>query len=86
MAVFVGATCIGPVTGGALNPAIGLSPNVMNVLFGQGELGNVWVYLIGPTLGAAIAAFVFNILNPDDRMADGESVREFDRGATVSNE
>lgn len=86
MAVFVGATIIGPVTGGALNPAIGLSPNLMNMLFGQGELGDVWVYLIGPTLGAAIAAFLFNFLNPDDRMIEGESVLESDRVATVPNE
>lgn len=51
--VFVG----GPLTGGGVNPARALGPMLV-----AGELGDVWVYLVGPLVGgiagAAVAAFV----------------------------
>ena len=51
--VFVG----GPLTGGGVNPARALGPMLI-----AGELGDFWVYIIGPLVGgiagAAVAAFV----------------------------
>ena len=51
--VFVGGT----LTGGGVNPARALGP-----MLGSGELGDVWIYLVGPLVGgiagAVVAAFV----------------------------
>ena len=48
LAAFVG----GPVTGASMNPARSLGP----ALF-QGDLSHFWIYLIGPMMGAAAAAW-----------------------------
>lgn len=42
--------CIGPLTGAALNPARHFGP----ALFG-GEIGAIWIYWVGPIIGAALA-------------------------------
>jgi MIP family channel proteins len=46
--VFVG----GPLTGGGVNPARALGPMIV-----AGELGDAWVYIVGPILGGLVAAF-----------------------------
>ncbi len=56
LAAFVG----GPVTGASLNPARSLAP----ALF-QGQLGQMWLYTLGPTLGAVLATFLYNYLRKD---------------------
>lgn len=33
---------------------------------GGGSFGNLWLYLVGPLLGGAVAAAVFKVQNPDD--------------------
>lgn len=53
--VVVGAFAIGPVSGGAFNPAVGLGAFVMS-LADRYHLG---VYLIADFLGGAVAAFLF---------------------------
>ena len=46
----------GPVTGGSMNPARSLGP----ALFAGGAaLTHLWVYVVGPLLGAAIAAVLY---------------------------
>ncbi len=50
-AVFIG----GPVTGGAVNPARALGPMIV-----AGDLTAFWVYLVGPVVGAALAALVYD--------------------------
>lgn len=47
----------GPLTGAALNPARTFGPALFT-----GTLGSFWIYLVGPALGAAAAAGVYNIL------------------------
>jgi aquaporin Z len=54
--VVVGAFAIGPVSGGAFNPAVGLGVTVM----GLADLRHLIVYLIADFLGGAAAAFLFN--------------------------
>ena len=56
LAAFVG----GPVTGASLNPARSLAP----ALF-QGQLGQMWIYVLGPVLGAVAAALLYNYLRHD---------------------
>jgi aquaporin NIP len=53
LAAFVG----GPVTGASMNPARSLAP----ALF-QGQLGEMWIYTLGPALGAVVAALLYNYL------------------------
>jgi aquaporin Z len=64
--VFVGATAGGGISGGAYNPAVGTGPILFASLIGQGSLQYLWIYLVGPFAGGAIAALVFRYLNPDD--------------------
>jgi len=64
--VLVGAFAAGPVSGGAFNPAVGIGPVVIDALMGGGSFGNLWLYLVGPFAGGAVAAMVFKMQNPDD--------------------
>lgn len=64
--VMVGAFSGGGISGGAFNPAVGIGPIVMNAIAGGGSFSNLWLYLIGPLLGGAVAAMVFKIQNPGD--------------------
>ena len=59
--VMVGAFAVGPVSGGAFNPAVGMGPILMDTFAGDGSMANLWIYLVGPFLGGAAAAMVFKI-------------------------
>ena len=50
LAAFVG----GPVTGASMNPARSLGPAIL-----EGKLGVMWIYILGPFLGAISAAFFY---------------------------
>jgi aquaporin Z len=54
--VMVGAFAVGPVSGGAFNPAVGVGATVM----GLADVTHLIVYLIADFLGGAAAAFLFN--------------------------
>ena len=54
----------GPISGGAFNPAVGIGPIFMQTLLGKGGIGNLWIYLIGPLAGAALASAMFRIQEP----------------------
>jgi len=55
-AIFV----LGPFTGGSLNPARTFGPFLANTVFGGATpWGDIWVYLAGPLIGAALAAVVY---------------------------
>jgi aquaporin Z len=53
-AAFVG----GPISGGAFNPAVGLGATFGSAAFSGGSWSDLWIYLVGPLLGGAIAAAV----------------------------
>jgi aquaporin Z len=58
--VMAGAIAIGPITGGAFNPAVGVGTLIFRAAIGQGfNLGCLAIYLVGPLVGAAAAAFAF---------------------------
>lgn len=61
--VFACATGLGKISGGAFNPAVAIGASVMRAF----AWSNIWIYLVGCFGGAALAAFVFNINNPDDK-------------------
>ena len=43
------------------NPAVGTGPTLVNALTGHGTWSHWWLYLVGPFLGGAVAAAVFNL-------------------------
>ena len=47
----------GPLTGAAMNPARALGPELV-----QNVWGDFWIYLVGPALGAAVAALAYDWL------------------------
>ena len=53
------AVAMGPITGGAFNPAVGIGPAVVEMILGRGMPALAWVYAVGPMLGAAAAAYAF---------------------------
>ncbi len=59
--VVVGAFAGGSISGGAFNPAVGTGPTLVNAFVAGGSLSHLWLYLVGPFLGGALAAAVFGI-------------------------
>ena len=59
--VVVGAFAGGPISGGAFNPAVGFGPIVVDALISGGSLANLWIYLVAPLVGGAVAAAVFGL-------------------------
>jgi aquaporin Z len=55
MAVLVGAFAVGPITGGAFNPAVAVGITQM----GMTSWSNIWIYLVPQLLAAVVAAYVF---------------------------
>ena len=53
-----------PLTGTSVNPARSLAPAV---LVGGEALSQVWVFIVGPLVGAAIAAIVWKYLSKDEK-------------------
>ncbi|MFI5225919.1 MAG: MIP family channel protein [Candidatus Limnocylindrales bacterium] len=56
-AVALGSLVGGPVSGASMNPARSIGPAIVS-----GDLGSLWIYLVGPTIGAAFAAVVYRWL------------------------
>ena len=58
--VAVGAACVGSISGGAFNPAVGLGSNLFAAIMGD-NIVHSWLYIVGPGLGAVLAAVVFKL-------------------------
>lgn len=63
--VFVGATAVGGVSGGGFNPAVALGLSIS----GQFDVANLWLYIVAPLVGAAVAALLFRVLSSNDAKA-----------------
>ena len=59
--IVVAAFAGGSISGGAFNPAVGTGPILVQAALGGGSLAHLWLYLVGPFLGGALAASVFGI-------------------------
>ncbi len=64
-ALAIGVFVAGPVSGGAVNPARALGPMLL-----AGTFEGVWVYVIGPIVGALAAAFLYDRLLSDAEPPD----------------
>src|SRR4029077_1861187 len=53
--VAAGAFVVGPVSGAAFTPAVGFSATLGAVFFSHGSWSDLWIYIVGPFAGAAIA-------------------------------
>lgn len=49
----------GHISGGAFNPAVGLGPNLYDLGSLSDHMSNLWLYLLGPFIGGALASIVF---------------------------
>ncbi|QQR81271.1 MAG: MIP family channel protein [Deltaproteobacteria bacterium] len=58
LAAFVG----GPVTGASMNPARSLAPAIA-----EGHYENLWIYMIGPMVGAIMAAVLYSWLREEEK-------------------
>lgn len=64
--VMVGAFVGGGISGGAFNPAVGIGPTIINAVYGSGNFAALWMFIVGPIAGAALAAFVYGIQDAQD--------------------
>jgi aquaporin Z len=62
LTVFVGATVVGPISGGAFNPAVAIGGCVLGIF----NVGSLWIYLGAEFAAAIAAALVFKLANPTD--------------------
>lgn len=61
LTVTAGAYAVGKVSGAAFNPAVGVGPTIVHTVIGDGSFKNLWLYLVGPIIGAGLAAGVFQV-------------------------
>jgi aquaporin Z len=59
--LMVGAFAGGHISGGAFNPAVGAGPILVDAVMGGGSMSNLWLYLVGPFVGGALAAAIFRM-------------------------
>mmetsp|Transcript_37989 Transcript_37989/g.80768 ORF Transcript_37989/g.80768 Transcript_37989/m.80768 type:complete len:490 (-) Transcript_37989:104-1573(-) len=71
--VLSGAISVGPFSGGAFNPAVGF----MSVLYGGKDAEKVWIYLLGPFLGAIAAGIQFRFVKYDEFTDEPNAVLDF---------
>jgi len=67
--VVVIGLALGGTTGYAINPARDLGPRIMHAILpipgkGSSDWGYSWIPVVGPIVGASIAALLFNVLKP----------------------
>ena len=58
----------GPITGGSMNPARSLGPALFA---GRAALSVYWIYVVGPALGAVVAARVYEAIRGGEGHAQG---------------
>jgi len=56
----------GPMTGASMNPARSLAPAIMS-----GNFSNLWIYLVGPVVGAVLAAKLYELIRCEHEPDDG---------------
>ena len=65
-AIFAG----GPISGGAYNPAVGIGATFGSAMFSGGGWSDVWLYVVGPFIGAAIGSAIHALQTGRDQASD----------------
>ena len=79
--VAAGAFAVGGISGGAFNPAVALGASVLGIF----KWSHYWIYIVGPLLGAAIAAAAFLYVQGGEKPeGDIEAARTGGRGRRLS--
>jgi len=60
MTVMTGAFAVGDISGGAFNPAVALGICILGI----SDWGNIWIYLVANFAAGALAAVIFQMINP----------------------
>ncbi len=63
MTVMAGAYSVGPISGGAFNPAVAIGAAMMGLL----SPSSIWIHIVAELAAAAAAATAFKLINPMDR-------------------
>ena len=66
LAVTIDILAIGPITGGAMNPARWLGPSLVTMQ----NFGNAAVYITGPIIGCVLAILLYDKLMASDQVAE----------------
>jgi len=64
--IVVAAFAGGPLSGGAFNPALAIGMVLVDATAGEGGAAALWIYLVGPLAGGALAALVFGLQERED--------------------
>ena len=67
--VVVGAFAVGSVSGASFNPAVAIGLSIS----GQFDWSALWLYIVAPLVGAAVAAAAFRLLNTHDLLKAGDA-------------
>ena len=73
--VAAGAFAVGPISGAAFNPAVGIGATVAGALFGHGTWSDLWLYVVGPLAGAAVAVGIRALQTPAEPVTPESSER-----------
>lgn len=58
------AFAAGGISGAALNPSVAIGPAIVDAMHGGSAFKHVWIYILAPTAGAALAAAVYCFQHP----------------------
>jgi aquaporin Z len=83
MTVATGVSVAGPLSGGVFNPAVGMGRIISDALFGEGSWQSLWLYLVGPLLGSAIAAAIHYVQTPPAETVRPEDLRNDTVGVLI---
>ncbi len=74
-------------TGTSVNPARSIGPAVIAAIDGKdGPIGDLWVFIVAPLVGAALAAVVYTLLEPkDEELAAAEESAADEKPAASSS-
>ena len=63
--IFVAAVTMGPTSGGSFNPARSIDPAIWAM-----EFGDLWIYIVGPLVGAFFAGALSMVLRDEVSVAE----------------
>jgi aquaporin Z len=63
MTVMAGAFAVGPLSGGAFNPAVAIGISTMGLI----PPSSIWIHILADLAGGAVAALAFQFINPEDK-------------------